>query len=130
MQFDKDLNSDQAELFLDVREFISQEIEIYIEKVIEKYSDNITTLTSKELGRGFCYIRTKDDYVHIGWFCGAEIVDRFDLLLGNGKMIRGHKIKVLDKINKEAIAFYVKETYITLVEKAELKKGRLCKQKN
>ena len=122
MQFDKDLNSEQAELFLDVREFLTQEIEIYVKKITEKYSDNITTLMSKELGRGFCYIRTKADYVHIGWFCGSEIIDKFDFLVGNGKMIRGQKIKILDKITKESISFYVKESYITLVQKAELKR--------
>ena len=130
MQFDKDLNSEQAELFLDVREFITQEIELYIDKVTEKYSDNITTLMSKELGRGFCYLRTKDDYVHIGWFCGSEIVDKFGFFVGNAKQIRGQKIKTLDKIHKESIAFYIKETYIILVEKFELRRSKSCKQKS
>lgn len=122
MQFDKDLNSEQAKLFLDVRAFITTEIEKYIEKVVEKYSQNITSLFCKEFSGGFCYLRVKDNSVHIGWFCGAHIDDKYGFFLGNGKEIRGQKIKVLDKIQKEAIAFYVEQSYIILVEKDELKR--------
>ena len=122
MQFDKDLNSDQAELFLDVRELITDEIQKYSQKVKEKYSDNITSLYAQELCSGFCYIKTKDNYVRIGWFNGAKIVDKHGLLFGSGKQIRGQKVQVLDKALKEAIAFYVEQSYILLVEKDELKK--------
>ncbi len=66
MQIDKDLNSQKAELFLDVREFITSEIELYSPEVKEKYSDNITSLFCKEFSSVFCYLRVKDDYVHIG----------------------------------------------------------------
>ena len=121
MQFDKDLNSSQAELFLDVRELITDEIQKYSGKVREKYSDNITTLYSEEFCSGFCYIKTKDDYVHIGWFNGARIVDEYGMLFGDGKQIRGHKVKVLGKKEKKAIAFYVEQSYIRLIEKHELK---------
>ncbi len=122
MQIDKDLNSDQAELFLDVRAFITSEIENYVEKVKEKYSDNITSLFCKEFSSGFCYLRVKDDYVHIGWFNGSKMEDRFGFLFGKGKQIRGQKVKILDVRCKEAISFYVKESYILLVEKYALKR--------
>lgn len=122
MQFDKDLNSDKAELFLDVREFITNEIEKYAQKVREKYSDNITSLYSTEFCSGFCYLKVKDDYVHIGWFNGSKIIDEHGLLFGSGKHIRGQKVKILDLKEKEAIAFYVEQSYIRLVEKDALKK--------
>ncbi len=121
MQIDKDLNSLSAELFLDVREFLTSEIEKYIEKVREKHSDNVTSLFCKEFNGGFCYIKVKDDYVHIGWFSGAKIRDSFGLLFGSGKQIRGQKVKVLDAESREAISFYVKESYLLLVEKDALK---------
>ncbi len=122
MQFDKDLNSENAELFLEVRECLTAELEKYIEKVIEKYSDNITSLFAKELCGGFCYIRTKENYIHIGWFRGVDIKDEYGFLTGNGKQIRGQRVKALGVKEKEAIAFYAKESYILLVEKDALKK--------
>lgn len=124
MQFDKDLNSEKAELFLEVREFITSEIEKYVEKVREKYSQNITSLFCKEFNGGFCYLRVKDGFVHIGWFCGKKIIDKYGLLFGSGKQIRGQKIIALGKDEKDAIASYVKQSYLILVEKAELKKMR------
>lgn len=122
MQFDKDLNSQKAELYLDVRAFLTDEIEIYVEKVLEKYSDNITTIFCKEFSSAFCYIKVKDDYVHIGWFNGSKIQDKYGLLFGNGKQIRGQRVYTLDEKHKKCIAFYVKQSYILLVEKDALKK--------
>ena len=124
MQFDKDLNSSKAELFLDVREFITNEIRIYVEKVVEKYSENITTLHSKDFSSGFCYIKVKDDYVHIGWFNGSKINDKIGFLFGTGKHIRGHKIHVLNDESKRALSYYIKESYILLVEKEAIKSLR------
>jgi len=124
MQIDKDLNSEYAELFLDVRVFLTTEIEKYVSKLLEKYSDNITTLYTKEFSSAFCYIRVKDNHVHIGWFNGAKIVDTPGFLLGNGKHIRGHKIHKLDTISKEAIAYYTEQSYIRLVEKEAIKEMR------
>jgi len=121
MQIDKDLNSEYAELFLDVREYLTSEIGKYVDKVKEKYSDNITTIYAKELSSAFCYIRIKDDYVHIGWFNGAKIEDKLGLLFGTGKQIRGHKIKLFDDACKTAISFYVEQSYIRLVEKDAIK---------
>lgn len=121
MQIDKDLNSEYAELFLDVKEFLISEIESYAPEIWEKYSQNITTLYAKEFCSAFCYLKVKDDYVHIGWFNGAKICDEFGLLFGNGKYIRGQKIKLLDKVCKKAISSYVEQSYILLVEKYALK---------
>lgn len=127
MQFDKDMNSDQAELFLEVQELVINEIEKYSNKARQKFSDNITSYFCDEYESGFCYIRTKDDYVHIGWFKGHKLEDKYNLLFGNGKMIRGQKIKVFDEVQKNAIKSYIKQTYIVLVEKDELRKLRTKK---
>ena len=130
MQIDKDLNSAQAELFLDVKEFITNEILKYVDDLREKYSENITSLFTKEFSGGFCYLRVKDSQVHIGWFCGAHIEDKFSLFLGNGKQIRGQKLYKLDAFEKKAISYYVKQSYFYLIEKAELQKLRKNKKEN
>ena len=122
MQIDKDLNSPQAQLYLDVKEFITNEILKYVADVREKYSENITSLFTKEFSGGFCYLRVKDSQVHIGWFCGAHIEDKFSLFLGQGKQIRGQKLYKFDTFEKEAISYYVKQSYFYLIEKNELQK--------
>ena len=124
MQIDKDLNSEYAELFLDVREFITTEIEKLSSKVLEKYSQNITTLYTKEFSSAFCYLRIKENYVHIGWFNGAKIEDRFSVLLGDGKHIRGERIYKLDTTSKESITYHIEQSYIWLVEKEAIKEMR------
>ncbi|WP_024954173.1 hypothetical protein [Sulfurospirillum arcachonense] len=122
MQIDKDLNSNTAELYLKVRSFIIKNIEKYNTKVTEKYSQNITSIFSKEFNNGFCYIKTKDNTVHIGWFKGSSIEDIPQLLLGKGKYLRGQKIIKLDKIQKDAIKYYIQQTQILLLEQQEKKK--------
>ena len=124
MQFDKDVTSKQSNLFFKVRDLIMSEIG---DEVYEKLSENITSYFSKEDGiknQGFCYIKTKDDGVHIGWFRGAYIEDKYDNLFGKGKTIRGHKILKLDKKQKDAIKHYIQETKIYLIEHIELQKLR------
>lgn len=122
MQIDKDLNSSKAELYLEIKEFLTTEIQKYSEEVWEKYSDNITSIYTKEFCSAFCYIKVKDDCVHIGWFQGIKVNDKYGFLFGDSKQIRGHKIDVLSSTHKKAISSYVEQSYIILVEKYELKK--------
>ena len=119
MQFDKDLNSKHAKLFLDIRELVCNEIG---EGFIEKYSDNITTYKSEE--GGICYLKTYETYVHIGWFRGLHIDDKYDFLFGTGKSIRGQKITTLSKEIKQSIKYYIHETTMFLIEHNELQKMR------
>lgn len=115
--FETDSTGEYAELFLDVRDYIK----ICIGNgVKEKHSENTTTFSSKE--GGFCYIKVKDNYIHIGWLRGAKINDRYNLLFGAGKTIRGHKVYKLDKQTREVIWYYVNETLIYLFEHNELKR--------
>ncbi len=121
MRFDVDMASDQAELFLDVRSFIMECIEKNALSVIERYTDNITSYYCKEYEGGFCYIKTKGDHVHIGWFQGINLKDTGDLLFGNGKILKGQKITTLDKMQKSAIESFIGQTLILSIEKAERK---------
>jgi len=114
--FERDSRGEYAELFLKVRDYIKICIG---NDAREKYSENITTLYSKE--GGFCYIRVKDDYVHVGWFRGRHIDDPYQLLFGKGKTIRGEKVYRLDTVTREAIRYYVRETLMFLFEHNGLK---------
>jgi hypothetical protein len=109
--FETDSTGEYAELFLQVRDYIRICIG---NDVKEKYSENITTFYSKE--GGFCYIRVKDDYIHLGWFRGRHIKDKYNLLFGKGKTIRGQKVYKLDKQTRDAIKEYVHETLMFLFE--------------
>ncbi len=117
--FQTDSTGEYAELFLQVRDYVKICIG---NDAKEKYSENITTLYSKE--GGFCYIRVKDDYVHLGWFRGCHIQDKYNLLFGKGKSIRGQRIYKLDKVARNAIKYYVNETLMFLFEHNELMKLR------
>lgn len=97
---EKDSNGEYATLYLQVRDFVKNCIG---PEVKEKFSQNITSFFTKE--GGFCYLRVKSDYVHIGWFRGRYIDDKYHLLFGNGKSIRGQKVYELEKTSKEAIHY-------------------------
>ncbi len=126
MQFDKDMNSELAELFLDVRAFIIKEINKTGYDTKERYKENITSFFTDEFNNGYCYIKTKDDYVRLGWFRGSYMIDKFDFLTGNGKYLRGQNIKEFNTMQKNAVKFYIKETHNILLEheaKKDLKKA-------
>ncbi len=117
--FAKDSNSPLAELFLSTRDYIK----ICIGNgVKEKFSENITSYFSKE--GGFCYLKAYDDYIHIGWFRGRHLDDKYSKLFGKGKTIRGQKVIKLDKLTRDAIRDYVQQTLIFLIEHNELMKMR------
>jgi hypothetical protein len=117
MQFDKDLNSPHAKLFLDIRKCILKQI---CDGAKEKYSPNITSISSS-FG-GICYLKTTQTGVHIGWFKGVNIKDLHNFLFGKGKIIRGQSITKLDKNTKNAIADYIKQTQNFLIEHRKLRK--------
>ena len=73
MQFNKDLNSVHAKLFLDCRALLLNQLG---DDVNEKFSKNIISFFSK-LG-GFYYIKTTSHGIHIGWFRGVNIKDKAD----------------------------------------------------
>lgn len=118
MQFDADLNSEHTELFLATRELIMACIG---SGASEKQSKCITSYFSP-LG-GICYIKTEPNGVRIGWFRGVHLDDKYGLLRGKGKTLRGHTIKALGAKEQEALQYYIEETLSTLIEN-NLKKGK------
>lgn len=113
--FDRDSNSEMGDLFLQVRDFVKVCIG---NNVREKHSENITSFFSEE--GGFCYLKAYDAYIHIGWFRGRFINDKYNQLFGKGKSIRGQKVYKFDIGTRETIKYYTDETFIFLVEHNEL----------
>ena len=115
-RYDKDINSPKAELFLEVEKFVMKQIGNEVKK---KFSENITSYITKD--GMYCYLKLKVDYVHIGWGRGTKINDKYGLLIGDGKIVRGQKVYKLDKTIKEAIAYYIEDTRGILFEAQALK---------
>jgi len=118
MQFDKDINSSQGELFLQVREYMLNNID----EVYEDCNEHITSYKTK-LGM-YCYLKVKNDYVHIGWGRGAKLEDTNNVLIGDGSIVRGQKIVKLDRQTKKILKDFINQTTIILIEHSELKKLR------
>jgi hypothetical protein len=115
--YQKDSNSSLAELYLQLFDYVKVCIG---NDVKVRYNQNTTTFYTKD--GGYCYLKAYNEYVHIGWTRGRYIDDKFDLLFGEGKTIRGHKVTKLDKNTREAIRYYVHETLVFLIEHNELMK--------
>lgn len=113
--FEKDSNSQLAELFLQVRDYIKICIG---NDVKEKHNKNTTSFFTKE--GGYCSIRVKDDYVCIIWFKGVFIEDKYKKLIGKGKYARNQKVYNLNSKTRESIRYYVQETFVKLIEHKEL----------
>ncbi len=113
MQFDRDVAGAHAELFLSVRAAIMERLGA---EVHEKLSENITSYFLDN--EGYCYLRTQEGGVRIGWFRGVTIEDRFGLLHGKGKILRGQLITHWDAPTQKAVAYYIDATAQALVERA------------
>lgn len=118
MQFDKDINSKKAELFLSVREFL-------LENIPDVKEDCKEHITSYKINLGmYCYIKVKNDYVHIGWGRGARLDDKYGVLIGDGSIVRGQIVKSLNKTTKGIIKDFIGQTTILLIENDEMKRMR------
>lgn len=118
MQFNKDINSTKGELFLKVREFMLENID----EVYEDCKDHITSYKTT-LGM-YCYLKVKNDYLHIGWGRGAKFDDSYGVLFGNSSVIKGQKIQRFDTTTKKILKDFINQTTIILIEHQELKKLR------
>lgn len=96
--------------------------------VKEKITANLNSYYCNE--GGICYIKAYTDYVHIGWFRGVNIDDKFNNFFGDGKVIRGHRLANFDTKQKEAIISYIKQTKMFLIEHNETNKLRRMMRKN
>jgi len=121
MQFDRDINSSKSELFLEVREFM-------LENIDEVYEDSKEHITSYKTTLGmYCYLKVKNNYLHIGWGRGAKLEDSYGVLIGGGSIVKGQKVEKLDSKTKKILKDFINQTTIILIEHSELNRLRKSK---
>jgi len=99
MQFEKDLQSEFKDLFLQARELL-----LSYEGIFETKKNRITTYSNNK--GGICHMRTMPYGIDFGFLKGAKMEDELGLLTGKGKAIRVLPQKELDR---EAIEYYLKQ---------------------
>ncbi|WP_020571601.1 hypothetical protein [Neolewinella persica] len=100
MQFDKDLQSEFKELFLQAREII-----LSYEGIIETRKARITTYSNGK--GGICHMRTMPYGVDFGFLKGAKMEDKFGVLTGKGKAIRVLPQK--GELSEEKIRYFINQ---------------------
>ena len=99
MQYDKDLQSEHKELFLEAREFL-----LSFDGIIETKKERITTYSNKK--GGICHMRTMPHGIDFGFLKGAKMEDKLNLLTGKGKAVR---VLPQKELNKKVVEYYLKQ---------------------
>ena len=100
MQFEKDLESAFKDLFLEARDIL-----LSFEGIIETKKERITTYANNK--GGICHMRTMPYGVDFGFLKGAQMEDKYSVLIGNGKLIRVLPQK--GKLNEEVIKYFINQ---------------------
>jgi len=100
MQFEKDLQSEFKELFLQARELL-----LSFEGIVETKKNRITTY-SNEKG-GICHMRTMPYGVDFGFLKGAKMEDKYGVLTGKGKVTRVLPQK--GQLDIEVVKYFVRQ---------------------
>jgi len=81
MQFEKDLQSEFKDLFLNARAIL-----LSYEGIVETKKERITTYANKK--GGICHMRTMPYGIDFGFLKGVKMEDKNGMLTGKGKTIR------------------------------------------
>jgi len=100
MQFEKDLESEFKDIFLQAREIL-----LSYDGFIETKKDRITTYSNSK--GGICHLRTMPYGVDFGFLKGAKMENKDGMLIGNGKAIRVLPQK--GNLNVELIRYFVQQ---------------------
>lgn len=99
MQYDKDLQSEHKDLFIQAREFL-----LSFEGMTETKKERITTYSNQN--GGICHMRTMPYGIDFGFLKGAKMEDKLGLLTGKGKAMR---VLPQKELNKEAVEYYTRQ---------------------
>lgn len=99
MQYNKDLQSDHKDLFLQVRAFL-----LGHNGMQETKKSRITTYSNPR--GGICHLRTMPQGIDIGFLKGAKMEDELGLLQGDGRAMR---VLPLKEFNQEVIEYYLNQ---------------------
>ena len=85
-----------------------QEITATLRKLIFETSDNFIeeikwSKPSYGINQNICYLQASKNHVNLGFYSGASLADKDNLLEGTGKQMRHIRIKKVDEIQSEKI---------------------------
>ena len=91
-----------------------QDITTYLRNVILETSEDFTEeikwgMPSYGIQKNICYLQPSKNHVNLGFYYGASLIDKDNLLEGTGKQMRHIRIKKLDEIKSEKIKALIQE---------------------
>ena len=114
MQYDLDLRSQYADLFLYLRTIIFSFNEIKEIKNAKQtsYKDGYSTV---------CMMRVRNSHIRISFANGARMNEQFSELLGDAKIVRYLEFRTIEEVNEERLKMILQESLILNMEKYELR---------
>ncbi len=123
MQFDHDLQSPYADLFLRVRDLL-----LGFDEIHEVTNPNQTTY--KETGGyAVCLMRTREDGLHLVFAQGAKLEGRYPELRGDGKVVRYLLLHSKKDMDEETIKAMIEESLVLTLEQREMRTLRACSRR-
>jgi len=118
MQFDHDLQSSYADLFLQLREMF-----LSFEALHEIQNAKQTSYKDSD-GMAIVLMRVRDDGVRLIFARGAELEETFPFLLGEGKIVRHVIIRSMEDVKNIPIREMIGESLVLAMEHREMRKMR------
>lgn len=117
MQFDKDIISEQAELFKYLREqILSHEMIKEIKNAKQTtYNDNYSSV---------CMLRVRRGIVRLSFANGARLQQQYSELVGDSKKVRYLDFHTIKEVDKTSLKAMIEESLLLNMEKYELKRLR------
>lgn len=117
MQYDLDICSDQAELFLHLRSVI-----LSFEAIKEKKNAKLTSYYDSY--STVCMLRVRKGKVRLSFANGARMYEQFKELLGNSRIVRFVEFSSIEDVDEKRINALLEESLLLNIEKAAIKELR------
>ena len=117
MQFDKDIISEQAELFKYLRE------QILSHKMIKEIK-NAKQTTYNDNYSSVCMLRVRKGIVRLSFANGARLQQQYSELVGDSKKVRYLDFHTIKEVDKTSLKAMIEESLLLNMEKYELKRLR------
>ena len=114
MQFDEDLNSKHADMFLKLREIVLSFDDIYEKK-------NAKQTSYYDAYSSICFIRLKKNTLVFALANGARLSEKFSQIVGEQKIVRHIYFKNKDEIDEALVKAIIEESLILNIEKDAIK---------
>ena len=106
--------SEKVDQFIEALPNDIKEITTILRNLIFETSDKFTeeikwSKPSYGINRNICYLQPSKNHVNLGFYFGASLIDKDNLLEGTGKQMRHIRIKKLDEIQPEKIKALIQE---------------------